>query len=161
MMQIRKAKEKDVQIIHELAHQIYFPTYSNILSQDQMEFMLEKSYTIPAVQESMRTDQDFYIAYDRDMAIGFIALKEKNESILRIEKLYLLPQTQGKGFGRALIDFAKSEASSKNKSIVELNVNRGNNAYYFYLKMGFKVAEEVDIPYFGYLLDDYIMQSSL
>ena len=158
MLQIEKATTEDASIIHELAHQIYYPTYSGILSQEQMDFMLEKSYTVSALQESMLNDQDFYIAYDQQAPIGFIALKSKNATILRIEKLYLLPLTQGKGFGSQLIDFAKNEASLRNKSIVELNVNRGNKAYYFYLKIGFKVVQEVDIPYFGYILDDYVMQ---
>ncbi|NGM73238.1 GNAT family N-acetyltransferase [Sphingobacterium sp. SGL-16] len=161
MLQIEKATTEDASIIHKLAHQIYYPTYLGILSQEQMDFMLEKSYTVSALQESMRTHQDFYIAYDQQAPIGFIALKSKNATILRIEKLYLLPQTQGKGFGSQLIDFAKNKATIRNKSIVELNVNRGNNAYYFYLKVGFKVVQEVDIPYFGYILDDYVMQVQL
>lgn len=158
MVIIAQAKQKDAIIIHELAHRIYFPTYDGILSHAQMEFMLQKSYTVEALQQSMESDQDFYIISENQNPVGFIALKHKDHQVLRIEKLYLLPETQGKGMGRELINFAISYAQKSDKSILELNVNRGNNAYYFYLKMGFTVVQEVDIPYFGYILDDYVMQ---
>lgn len=161
MLEIRKANLEDAQLIHELVHQIYYPTYKEILSQGQIDFMLEKSYTVKALQESMSLDQDFYLALYDQRPVGFIALGAKDHKILRIEKLYLLPSTQGKGIGLKLIEFAKESAKKQDKSIVELNVNRGNKAYYFYLKTGFKVIEEVDIPYFGYVLDDYVMQISI
>lgn len=161
MFTIRLANLAEADIIHQLAHQIYYPTYIGILSDDQMEFMLKRSYTVRALQESMRIDQDFYVVFDARNPVGFMSLKNKNEDILRIEKLYLLPHTQGKGFGKELISFAIEEAKSRNKSIVQLNVNRGNKAYYFYLKMGFTVVEEIDIPYFDYILDDYVMEICL
>ena len=157
MLEIRIAQFEDAETIHKLAHQIYFTTYQDILSQDQMEFMLEKSYTVSALKQSMKLDQDFYLALDNSIPVGFIALKNTDEQILRIEKLYLLPSTQGKGFGSKLIEFAKYEAKSRFKSTLELNVNRNNTAYHFYIKMGFKVIKEVDIPYYGYILDDYVM----
>lgn len=158
MFSIRRANLAEAEIIHQLAHQIYYPTYTGILSDDQMKFMLERSYSVQALQESMQTDQDFYLAFDKKSTVGFMALKDKDEDILRIEKLYLLPQTQGKGFGKELISCAIAKAKLKNKERVQLNVNRGNKAYYFYLKMGFTVVQEIDIPYFNYILDDYVME---
>lgn len=158
MFSIRRANLAEAEIIHQLAHQIYYPTYTGILSDDQMKFMLERSYSVQALQESMQIDQDFYLAFDKKSTVGFMALKDKDEDILRIEKLYLLPQTQGKGFGKELISCAIAKAKLKNKKRVQLNVNRGNKAYYFYLKMGFTVVQEIDIPYFNYILDDYVME---
>jgi len=162
MQKITKASSEQAQLIHELVHQIYKPTYQDILSEEQILFMLEQSYTISALKEAIATSQDFYLSWDeRDRAVGFMALKDSTSNVLRIEKLYLLPETQGKGYGSDFIDFAKQEAKRRDKSILELNVNRGNKAYFFYLKKGFKVTQEVDIPYFGYILDDYVMQKEV
>jgi len=161
MFSIRRAYLAEAEIIHQLAHQIYYPTYTGILSEEQMKFMLERSYTVQALQESMQTDQDFYLAFDGQNPVGFMALNDQDEAVFRIEKLYLLPQTQGKGFGKELISFAIAEAKSKNINRVQLNVNRGNKAYYFYLKMGFSVVHEIDIPYFDYILDDYVMEITI
>ena len=161
MLTIRYAKSEDAEVIHQLAHRIYYPTYQNILGKDQMDFMLGKSYTVEALQESMNSDQDFYLVLHDDVPVGFIAIKEKNDAILRIEKLYLLPDMQGMKIGTEMINFVRIQGLSRNKTILELNVNRGNKASEFYKKVGFSIVKEVDIPYFGYILDDYIMQMDI
>lgn len=160
MNQIFKAKPADAQTIHTLVHQIYYPTYKDILSKDQIEFMLDKSYTIEAIQASMASNQDFYLLQNDQEFLGFMALSVSSSPLLRIEKLYLLPETQGKGCGKLMINFAQEVALSVGLNTLELNVNRGNKAYHFYLKQGFKVTQEVDIPYYGYILDDYVMQKT-
>ena len=162
MYTINKAGVKDVSTIHQLANQIYYPSYQEILSKDQMDFMLEKSYTEKALIETIENNQDFYLLQNSAQnSVGFMAVQNKSSSILRIEKLYLLSSVQGQGCGRLLIDFAAQEALRRSRDTLELNVNRGNKAYYFYLKIGFEVVEEIDIPYFGYVLDDYIMQKRI
>ncbi len=162
MQKITQATKEDAHLIHKLVHQIYGPTYSLILSDEQIQFMLEKNYTITSLHEAMDEGQDFYLIWDdQGNPVGFMALKSNIENVLRIEKLYLLPITQGKGFGTEFISFAEDTARNNKKSILELNVNRGNKAYYFYLKKGFKVIQEIDIPYHGYILDDYIMQKNV
>ena len=159
MKKITQAIKEEAHLIHELVHQIYPPTYKHILSDDQIQFMLEKNYTISSLYEAMDSGQDFFLIWDdQDNPVGFMAVKSNMQDVLRIEKLYLLPETQGKGFGSEFIAFAEGIAINSKKSILELNVNRGNHAYYFYLKKGFKVIQEVDIPYYGYILDDYVMQ---
>ncbi|HCX57958.1 MAG TPA: GNAT family N-acetyltransferase, partial [Sphingobacterium sp.] len=72
-----------------------------------------------------------------------------------------MPNVQGKGFGKALIDFASQKTRLKGKGILELNVNRNNPAYHFYLKQGFEVIETIDIPYYDYVLNDYVMQKEV
>lgn len=159
MYTIRKARQKEAAIIHHLGTEIYHSTYSSILSRDQIDFMLAKNYTPQAIHQSMMEGQDFYLLFrQKTEPLGFIALQKKGEQVLRIEKLYLLAQCQGSGLGKMLIDFAVEYAKTHGCSIVELNVNRGNRAYHFYLKQGFQVVQEVDIPYYGYVLDDYVMQ---
>lgn len=162
MFHVIKVGVKEVHIVHELVHQIYYPTYRDILTKDQIEFMLQKSYTIVALQDAIQANQDFYVLQNSQRKnLGFIAVQKHSQSILRIEKLYLLPEAQGKGAGKYLISYAEGLALSEGMSHLELNVNRANKAYYFYLKQGFEVIKEIDIPYYGYVLDDYIMQKEL
>lgn len=117
-------------------------------------------YSVEAIQASMALKSIFYLLFNDDEAVGFIGIEPK-EDLLRIEKIYLLPNTHGKGFGKLLIDFAADEARKQGLSELELNVNRSNNAYHFYLKQGFRVVEEVDIPYYEFILDDYIMRKKI
>lgn len=162
MFQIFKITANQASIIHELVHQIYFPTYSAILSHSQIDFMLQNIYSMEALRRTIGCDQDFYIMQDEQRsAIGFMALKQVSATVLRIEKLYLLPSFHGKGCGKQFLSYAESIARRFRLKVLELNVNRNNNAYFFYLKNGFKVVQEVDIPYYTYVLDDYIMQKSI
>lgn len=162
MKTIRKATAEDAVLIHELAHAIWYPTYGPILSQDQIAFMLEKMYATEVLEAAILEDQvQFYLLCDHaDNAVGFLGLQPKADC-LRIEKIYLLPITQGKGYGKLLIEFSTDRAKELGLPELELNVNRGNQAYHFYLKQGFEVVEEVDIPYYGYVMDDYVMRKRL
>ncbi|PRD48781.1 GNAT family N-acetyltransferase [Sphingobacterium haloxyli] len=159
MFTIRKADPEDAATIQHLGTAVYHTTYTAILSRAQIDFMLHNNYSPEAIQQSMLNGQDFYLIFQQEtQPLGFMALQKKSEDILRIEKLYLLASSQGLGLGKKLLDFALNQAIEHGFSIVELNVNRGNKAYHFYLKQGFRVTQEVDIPYYGFILDDYVMQ---
>jgi len=148
----------DWPMIERIARESWNHGYADVLPQEQIDFMLQKSYSKNGILEAMEQGQQFFLLALEDVPVGFVALFPKTPDILRIEKLYLLPEAQGKGFGRELVGFAVARARAGNRSIVELNVNRGNKACHFYLKQGFRVVREVDIPYFGFVLDDYVMQ---
>ncbi|MGJ1194658.1 GNAT family N-acetyltransferase [Sphingobacterium spiritivorum] len=160
---IHKATEQEAETIAQIGRASYYTTYPEILSADQIEFMLEKSYTASAIRQLMKEGHLFYIIYDEGEEQGFLSvrLKPQDTAVLRIEKLYLLAVAQKKGFGKRLISFAEEEGVRFGCKVLELNVNRNNPAYHFYKKEGFHVSEEVDIPYFGYVLDDYVMQRLL
>lgn len=160
MITIALAEQTDIRSISNMAYIIWPDAYGDILSKDQIDFMLEKSYSIEGLAESMVNGQFFYILKEEGVAQGFVALKTL-ENKLRIEKLYLMPHVQGKGFGKAMIDFAAEKAHAKGKGILELNVNRYNPAYHFYLKQGFFVTDTLDTPYYDYVLNDYVMQKEI
>jgi len=161
-MSIDLAAAADIKDIMRIASESYWTGYKGLLSDEQIVFMLGRNYSAEGVAEAMSAGQQFYLLENKAEKVGFIAVKDRmKDQTLRIEKLYLLSSTQGLGFGKELITFASELAKKKGFSKLELNVNRGNKAYYFYLKQGFEVMESVDIPYFGYVLDDYIMQKSV
>ncbi len=160
MTEIRQANIEDASLIHDLAHAIWYPTYENILSKKQIDFMLDKMYSVEVLSAAIQNNTAFHLLYEEKNAVGFIGIVPKGE-LLRIEKIYLLPSTQGKGYGKQLIDYAAQEAKKLGLDTLELNVNRSNNAYQFYLKQGFEVIQEVDIPYYEFTLDDYVMRKKL
>lgn len=160
MTEIRQANIEDASLIHDLAHAIWYPTYENILSKKQIDFMLDKMYSVEVLSAAIQNNTAFHLLYEEENAVGFIGIVPKGE-LLRIEKIYLLPSTQGKGYGKQLIDYAAQEAKKLGLDTLELNVNRSNNAYQFYLKQGFEVIQEVDIPYYEFTLDDFVMRKKL
>ena len=81
---------------------------------------------------------------------------------LKINKLYVLTDFQGKGAGRALVQKAKERATTTRCKAIFLQVNKVNPAKNFYLQLGFQVREEAvfDIGN-GFVMDDYIMEVQL
>lgn len=159
-MEIRIAHSKDTNTIQNLAHEIWPNAYSDVLSNEQIEFMLEDMYSIPALQKQMEQGAIFLLAEETDGAVGFASFSPETPAY-KIHKLYILPSQQGKGVGSKLLNFIKAQAQESKASFIDLNVNRNNPALNFYKRLGFEVLEEVDIPYNGFILNDYVMRKDL
>ena len=84
--------------------------------------------------------------------------RKKNPTIFKLHKIYVLPENHGKGYGRLMIEDIKKRLIKQNIRILDLNVNRYNNAKNFYEKLGFKVIQEEDIPIGPYWMNDFVMR---
>ncbi len=166
MIEIRTATTQHIPVIHSLAHQIWPKTFEEILSAEQLDYMLDMMYSHQSLQNQIETQQHtFIIAYENKKPIGFAAYYSKDKtshSLYKLDKIYVLPDQHGKGIGKKLIEYIISIIKPMGASILELNVNRSNNAVTFYQKLGFTTTSEVDFPIGeGYFMNDYVMQKSL
>ncbi|MEN9743052.1 MAG: hypothetical protein RLZZ65_857 [Bacteroidota bacterium] len=167
-MQIRLAQAHELPILEQLARQIWPSTYQNIISPEQIEFMLRWMYSTETLLKQLKENHEFYLLSDQQQDLGFIALEWMNQDtqstdcILKINKLYILDQLQGKGFGKALIQKAIQRATETHVKEIILQVNKANKAKDFYTHLGFFIKEEAvfDIGN-GFVMDDYIMAFSL
>lgn len=160
---LRTAVAADMPTIRQLAHDIWWPTYGGYLASGQVSLMLELIYSEPALLRQLEAGQRFTIAMRGDTAVGFVGFVPKlgKPQIMRIEKLYVTSSEQGKGTGTLLINHVSRHALAAGCSFLELNVNRNNPATTFYDRQGFVIVDTVDIPYHGYVLNDYVMQKEL
>jgi ribosomal protein S18 acetylase RimI-like enzyme len=165
MITISEATIKDLKIIQEIAHKTWPLTYGEILSKEQLDYMLNMIYSDEALTDQFqKKEQLFYLISDSESVLGFIGIEHqyKNGAVTRIHKIYLLPETQGKGIGKIVIEEIEKLAVENNSTALSLNVNRFNNALRFYQKLGFEVTDEVDIEIGnGYLMEDYVMEKRL
>ena len=162
-MIIRKATDSDIQAINELAEKIWWPSYRNIISDEQISFMLNDMYSSESLREQMNSGIEFLLVERDKLPLAFAGFSEtdtKNQ-VFKLHKLYVLPTEQGRGTGRKLIEHVSSLAKAKGGKILELNVNRGNPAHHFYRKIGFDIYQTVDISYHHFILNDYIMRKDL
>ena len=161
-MKIVKATEIDIPVIHELAERIWWPTYKAILSDEQIRFMLDDMYSENALEKQMESDIRFLLVKRDSKDVAFAGYSIDNELlILKIHKIYILPSEQGKGTGKRLIEHLSDLASESKITYLELNVNRANPATGFYTKLGFEISETVDIPYYQFVLNDYVMRKAV
>jgi ribosomal protein S18 acetylase RimI-like enzyme len=79
-----------------------------------------------------------------------------------LHKIYLLPQSQGKGAGKLLMETVEKRAVANGSKVISLNVNRFNKAQIFYRKHGFEIVGEEDIDIGrGYLMEDFKMEKKI
>ncbi len=161
MISIRNATLKDFPIIQDIAYKTWPETYGSILSKEQLEYMLDKFYSLEYLQANVAANQEFFIIEENVIALGFLGIQHnhKNEKVTKIHKIYILPNNQGKGIGKLAIDFITDLAKKNNSDKLRLNVNKFNKAIDFYKKNGFEVTDEVVINIGnGFVMDDYVMK---
>lgn len=160
MIEIVSATTNDLPLINTLAVKIWEVTYKNILSDEQLAYMHHKMNSVEALSKLINQDHKFIIPYENGIAKGYSCYKIYIDKT-RIEKLYVLLDEHKKGIGKLMMNHI-IEKAKEHVSIIELNVNRQNEAVTFYEKMGFKILKEVDIPIGeGFFMNDYIMQKTI
>ena len=103
----------------------------------------------------------FILVNEGEVVLGFASYEHQylNTNTTRLHKIYLLPEAQGKGAGKLLINWVVKAATENQSNVVSLNVNRFNKAVTFYQKMGFEIVGEEDLEVgHGYLMEDYKME---
>jgi len=164
MYLIREATTADVEAILQIAHQTWWPTYEPLLGKEQVNYMLGELYTPEKISNQIaEKQQTFLLLIEDGQPVAFAAYspREEDAEIYKLHKLYCLPVTQGKGYGKILINTVADKTREAGKSTLDLNVNRYNNAKSFYEKMGFAIVYEEDIPIGPYWMNDFVMRKAL
>jgi GNAT superfamily N-acetyltransferase len=164
MISLRQAKEEELSIIQAIGTTTYGPTYTHLLGQEQVDFMLGKFYSIAALTSQLIDGHIFIIAQEggKDLAFASYGVIEKDYRIVKLHKLYVLPEAHGKGLGKLLINEVRNKAVQLGAKGLRLNVNRYNKAKDFYEKAGFNIIETVDIEIGnGFYMNDYVMELPL
>jgi ribosomal protein S18 acetylase RimI-like enzyme len=159
---IKLATTDDIATIRSIADVAFRETYREILSPEQMEYMMDWMYSEESLRQQMTADNHtFQIGYDADdKAVGYVSVQPEGESTYHLQKIYLLPEAQGNGYGRQLFGAAVSYIKSIHPApcTMRLNVNRQNKALDFYRHMGMRQVDEGDFSIgHGYYMNDYIM----
>lgn len=165
MISVVSATIEDVPIIREIAQITWYPTFKDILTEKQIEYMLEMMYSEEALQEQIEVKKhQFFLAKENEKTVGYLSVEVNynHEPITKIHKIYILPELQGKGIGKLLMQKAEQVALEHQNSILSLNVNRFNKALKFYETVGFSITktEDIDIGN-GYLMEDFVMEKNL
>jgi GNAT superfamily N-acetyltransferase len=175
-IQITLAGLTDRDFIRSVSERTWPSTYGHIISQEQIDFMLDWMYSDESLEKQMDSGCVFYIASikkenEQWEAVGFCSVspeeEEENNSTEKVEgskahklnKLYILPSAQGTGAGKALLNKSIEVVKAAGSSSLFLQVNKLNTAYSFYLKHGFVKEQEFkfDIGN-GFFMDDYVMR---
>lgn len=167
-MVIRYAQKNELHLIRKIAFETWPIAYKNILSDDQLAYMLKMMYDLDVlVTQQAHLNHHFILAFDESgNEKGFACYSKEIKSPTakyKLHKLYILPTQQGKKTGTMLLNFVLKEIKkTEERAIIQLNVNRHNKALDFYLKHGFSIIHEEDNDIgAGYFMNDYVMHKEL
>jgi predicted GNAT family N-acyltransferase len=89
-------------------------------------------------------------AYEDDQMLGCCMLVEEDPETVRLRQMAVMNDLQGKGIGRALMQFAENLA--RDRGYKKITMHARKNALGFYEKMGYRTQgkefHEITIPHF-------------
>jgi GNAT superfamily N-acetyltransferase len=122
------------------------------------EDILRKPLGLGFTSQELEKEKDNMLigAFEDDDMLGCCMLVEKDPETVRLRQMAVLNDLQGKGIGRALMNFAENLARDRGYKVLSMHARK--NAVGFYEKMGYKVASdeftEITIPH-------YVMEKQL
>lgn len=164
MYRIEIATIADIPVIQQLRDEIWRPTYKDLLSPEQIDYMLELMYSTTALNNQItEKGHSFLLLYDDQRPIGFASYSTTDETgVYKLQKIYLHGDYQGKGVGKLLLDNVVERVKATKATILELDVKKDNKARFFYEKQGFTIFKEKDTDIGnGYWMRDYVMRRPL
>jgi ribosomal protein S18 acetylase RimI-like enzyme len=151
-------------LIAELARLIWNEHYNSIISQLQIDYMLDKFQSAAAINQQIADGMLYFLISSNSQPAGYLALMPdaKNDK-LHISKIYLDAANRGLGHGKQALDFIERQCNKMHIHKLWLTVNKHNRiAIDAYQRWGFHTTGSVvtDIGK-GFVMDDYVMEKDI
>ncbi|WP_073587846.1 GNAT family N-acetyltransferase [Anaerocolumna xylanovorans] len=163
-LQIEKViSEEDIGQLAQLADKIWNEYYVQIISKEQVDYMVEKFQSVKAITEQMKNQgYEYYLLKPDGAAVGYIGMKIMEDNSLFLSKFYISKECRGMGYAREAMDFIAAFCKDRGLNKIWLTVNKHNNSIKIYEKLGYhiKQTQVADIGN-GYVMDDYIMEKDI
>lgn len=150
-------KAYDIKQLADLASKIWHEYWTEILTKEQIDYMVEKFQSEDAIRQQIADkNYTYYFIIENGEKAGYFGVSDI-DGYLFLSKLYIAKDFRHKGIGtKAFEEIKKISAGRK----IRLTVNKHNhNTIRAYEKWGFKTVDSVvtDIGS-GFVMDDYIME---
>jgi len=120
--------------------------------------ILRKPLGLGFTPEELESEKDNMLiaAFDDEMILGCCMLVEEQPGVVRLRQMAVLNDLQGKGIGRALMNFAENIARDRGFLIIRMHARV--NAIGFYEKVGYKIRGE---QFIEITIPHYVMEKKL
>ncbi|WP_020533943.1 GNAT family N-acetyltransferase [Flexithrix dorotheae] len=145
--QILQVKIPQLPQLQEIALETFKATYAHLNEPGNFRNYLERQFNETQLSRELENPSSvFFFLKEGDKKVGYFKLNwgdAQTESLsgnaLELERIYVLKNHQGKGFGQKMIDFILEFGITNNFDFLWLGVWEKNpKAIRFYEKMGFK-----------------------
>ena len=142
---IRPWQKGDLEAIRKVTWQSWISTYSSFIPENDLRSYFDIYYTESSFLRMLNDPfmQGFIAEMDGHIA-GYARLFfNRDENRLYVSSLYFLPEFQGQGMGKQLVESAEGYAAEKGLDELWLGVMAKNRqALVFYRKVGFQFVRE-------------------
>jgi len=163
-LRIEPATAEHLPEIAALADVIWRACYPGIISQGQIDYMLDWMYGMDEMRRQLGQGTVYERLLLNGRLVGFAAHGPTAVPDERkLDKLYVHPRHQRQGHGRRLLRHVEAAARALGCRSLMLTVNKRNTgAIAAYRKAGFSIREEVIAEIGGgFVMDDYVMARPL
>lgn len=171
---IEPAKEKDIPAIQAVAEMTWQDTFTSIIGAQKVAQELKREYSFDSLKQQMENGQQFVVLKDNGMVVAYASCSieqalpipvteywASKTPLMKLHKLYCLPQFQNNGYGKLLLTWVKTYAEDQDLKALMLLVNRNNKAVGFYESQGFEILGELNTQYGNVVREDYVMAKAL
>lgn len=148
---------ENIKELAELASSIWHEYWTEILSPEQIDYMIENFQSEHAIKQQIENENySYYYIVVNGIKAGYFGVSDKHDYLF-LSKLYISKDYRHQGLGTNAFEKIKELANNKK---IQLTVNKYNfNTIKAYEKWGFKTVNSVvtDIGN-GFVMDDYIME---
>lgn len=156
---LRVVTSRQIALLTNLAAEIWREHYPSIISEAQVEYMLEKFQSYAAIVQQIDSSKlTYYLLYLQGEPSGYFAVQIKADQVF-LSKLYVRKISRNQGGAAAALDFVRQIARANALDRIVLTINKNNHAsLQAYEKLGFvKTGEQVTHIGNGYVMDDFVM----
>lgn len=159
-----KDSAQDLNLVQELAREIWQEHYTPIIGNKQVQYMLDKYQSETAIAQQIAQGFVYYLLFAQGNPAGYLSyLQQPDNPGLHLSKLYVQQDYRGYGLGRAGLELVQEHCLQRGQELIWLTVNKYNlDSIAWYEHMGFEhVCSLVTDIGAGFVMDDYKMQKTL
>lgn len=161
------ATEKQILEVEETANHVWHNYYKEILSKEQINYMLKKFQSKDALKEQISQGYVYYMLIVDGSLAGYLCYYIKEDSVF-LSRLYIKAEYRRQGLARKSIAhldkmFLSPEHGFQHIKTMRLNVERKNSfAINVYEHLGFHKVRSVNVDIGeGFVCEDYIMERTI
>jgi len=161
---VRVETEDAIHSVAGLADEIWNEYFPGIISQAQVDYMVEKFQSSNAIRAQLTAGYQYYLLDNGRANVGYIALLPHNrQEGMQISKFYILKHWRQHGIARQVLMQVMEISRIYGFTRIFLTVNKFNQpSISAYEKTGFtKTGELTSDIGSGYVMDDYVMEIAI
>ena len=152
--------EKEINDIAILANEIWHQHFIPIIGEAQVEYMVAKFQSYPAITGQIQNDgYEYFQIFIDDKLAGYTGVHAEDQALF-LSKLYIHEDFRGNHLATKALNFLIELCKERGLKKIWLTCNKYNsNTLAIYDHLGFEVTDEqvADIGN-GFVMDDYILR---